>query len=303
MFRNYCKRLYTQYGEDATHLLMDGGKLKVEDKELPKFLNEYIKCVNAGEDIALVEKLGKRCMMKFFIDVDKVEENNVRCDKIVEAANEIIRKEPNIYKCTHGKGLHIVYNMVVHMEDAIEYCKRIKGMLEEPEKSSIDESVYKTGLRMVGSKKYVNNEMCNRCYMPLGHMKGEVMNMNMLKPSIVRVKSIETEYKRSGSTNTEGIQSVLKKIDKEYENIKMTKKVKFGEYICISTMSKYCTNIGKEHKNNKVYFVIDPDQNIYQKCFCKCDTTEGRKYGRCSEYKSKKVRVPNNVYKQINAFS
>ena len=48
--------------------------------------------------------------------------------------------------------------------------------------------------------------------------------------------------------------------------------------------SRYCHNLQGEHKNNRVYLVLDAS-GIRQKCFCKCDTTEGRVTRRpCSEF-------------------
>lgn len=50
-----------------------------------------------------------------------------------------------------------------------------------------------------------------------------------------------------------------------------------------NTKSKYCANIGREHKNNHVYFVLC-ERGLFQKCFCTCDTTAGRKHGLCKTF-------------------
>jgi hypothetical protein len=62
----------------------------------------------------------------------------------------------------------------------------------------------------------------------------------------------------------------------------------------IKLSSCFCSNIGREHATNTTYLEIDGrSQLCYQKCFCRCDTTEGRRVrtasGRimkCSEYRS-----------------
>jgi hypothetical protein len=62
----------------------------------------------------------------------------------------------------------------------------------------------------------------------------------------------------------------------------------------VKLASCYCSNIGREHATNTVYLEMDGrSQLCYQKCFCRCDTTEGRRVrtasGRvmkCSEYRS-----------------
>ncbi len=50
--------------------------------------------------------------------------------------------------------------------------------------------------------------------------------------------------------------------------------------------SSYCQNIGRDHRNNNIYFYIHRGK-IYQRCFCTCKTTDGRISGKpCSSYSS-----------------
>ena len=58
--------------------------------------------------------------------------------------------------------------------------------------------------------------------------------------------------------------------------------------------SQYCANIGRSHESNTVYIEIDGrNRCAYMKCFCRCQTTEGRRMrapnGRvlmCKDYRS-----------------
>ncbi|GAQ91009.1 hypothetical protein KFL_007120130 [Klebsormidium nitens] len=56
-------------------------------------------------------------------------------------------------------------------------------------------------------------------------------------------------------------------------------------YFLVHTNSCFCHNLGRCHNSNRVYFYID-SQRLLQKCFCTCNTTEGRKMGLCSQYSS-----------------
>lgn len=47
----------------------------------------------------------------------------------------------------------------------------------------------------------------------------------------------------------------------------------------------YCLNKQAEHGRCGIYFVIFKS-GMRQKCFCRCDTTEGRVNGKCSDYSS-----------------
>ena len=53
----------------------------------------------------------------------------------------------------------------------------------------------------------------------------------------------------------------------------------------LCSVSKFCTNIGKNHNSEHIYFKLTKD-GICQKCFCKCDTLNGRQYGFCKDYSS-----------------
>jgi hypothetical protein len=58
--------------------------------------------------------------------------------------------------------------------------------------------------------------------------------------------------------------------------------------------SMYCLNIQREHNSCGIYFHIS-EQGMVQRCFCRCDTLEGRKNGLCSKYKSIVFPLPAEV--------
>lgn len=64
------------------------------------------------------------------------------------------------------------------------------------------------------------------------------------------------------------------------------------------TDSKFCMNIDREHNGNHIYFCINKNE-IYQKCFCRCDTEVGRKFGKCSSYKSAGRKISTSLQKLL----
>lgn len=60
--------------------------------------------------------------------------------------------------------------------------------------------------------------------------------------------------------------------------------------------SMYCLNVQREHNSCGVYFQIT-EAGMYQRCFCRCDTTEGRMDGQCSQFKSAPFPLPQEVKK------
>jgi len=61
--------------------------------------------------------------------------------------------------------------------------------------------------------------------------------------------------------------------------------------------SSYCMNIDGDHRHNTIYFYIT-DRGICQRCWCRCDTLAGRKFGFCRDYKSNVSPMTTNE-KQI----
>ena len=62
------------------------------------------------------------------------------------------------------------------------------------------------------------------------------------------------------------------------------------------TDSRFCMNIDREHNSNHIYFCINKNE-IYQKCFCRCASKEGRKFSLCSDYKSAGRKISANLQK------
>jgi hypothetical protein len=66
-----------------------------------------------------------------------------------------------------------------------------------------------------------------------------------------------------------------------------------GGFMLRST-SRYCLNLGRAHRSNNVYFVLTRD-GISQRCYCRCETTEGRRGGLCRKFVSETWPVPPRV--------
>lgn len=67
----------------------------------------------------------------------------------------------------------------------------------------------------------------------------------------------------------------------------------------LCSQSKYCTNIGRNHNSEHIYFKLNRD-GICQRCFCRCDTLDGRKHGYCKDYKSDIIPCTPQLKKVLN---
>lgn len=99
------------------------------------------------------------------------------------------------------------------------------------------------------------------------------------------------------------IRSVAKKalISDAYKDIEVTQAMYANErsIIFAKTDCTYCLNTRNEHRSNTIYFEIKRCGEMRQKCFCRCDTTVGRRHGQCSTFKSHPVNVPNKLLDEL----
>jgi hypothetical protein len=79
---------------------------------------------------------------------------------------------------------------------------------------------------------------------------------------------------------------VEKVLPRYYRKARVTKITKDSdELIYVNTDTNYCMNVDRCHNSSDTYFEFTP-QGIYQRCWCKKDTLEGRRRGRCRDYRS-----------------
>ena len=62
----------------------------------------------------------------------------------------------------------------------------------------------------------------------------------------------------------------------------------------LRSTARYCFNLGRAHRTNNVYFVLTR-RGVCQRCYCRCETDEGRKYGMCKDFSSECWPVPREA--------
>jgi hypothetical protein len=108
-------------------------------------------------------------------------------------------------------------------------------------------------------------------------------------------KSLGVEF-QSESLHYQAALFEIRRVHMDYNRILIRKLqlAKNKRYYVVTVLgegSSRCMNlVKKEHKNNSIYFIIKPS-GVYQKCFCKCSTTDGRKFTMCKNYISGKNQM------------
>lgn len=279
---------------EATHLSLVGGKFCIKEQHRELFQKVYHKmALKLGAH--LVEKVRFPC--RWYIDID----NQPGC---LEKLKEILRVPCVVSAPEERDGAHIVfYNEIVN--DRQEAIQRTKAFLE-PHGIPFDSSVYSSGLRMPGSKK---SKKVDRIYSPVFRITetGSVIlcetpcSFDDFQKSLIlaetkaSVKHPEpVVYPEQVHTSKQGTHD-FSFIHPEYKNTQVVQVKEIKDDIHVFTNNRFCQNIGREHKSNRIYFVIHCGKNITvsQQCFCKCEHTG------CANFKGETFRMPMVLYFEL----
>ena len=298
-FSKWCvkNKVYTNDISKCTHLLLNGGKLCIKKEMMDSFLNAYVIALRNNEELYLVERVSSE--INLFLDID-AKSSKLNCDELVTNIKSLLNEYTiNVYKCNKTNGYHLIFpeytvtpkeanKIVVALQNKL--CQKFGYSIDDI-KSIIDLSVYKTGLRMIGS--YKKNEM--RCYLPL-EIRRNLLTKRDISESLIR-HSYDLPVSRNTtkiSTKYEPIIEEIQRLNSNFKNFKITKISKLGDTYCIYTDCHFCMNKGTKHTKEVIYFIVTKDKKISQKCFCSNSTV--RLNGTCSSYKSKPVPFSHKVY-------
>lgn len=165
-----------------THLLLDGGRVKIDDTLIDNFYKLYAKCYDDHIPLHIVEHKTK--LYKFFSDLDFVNKIEMTTDELIKIVNVIQQAVYHIFETNHDviicttdnkiiikndnkyikQGVHLYWpTIIVNNENAILIRRlivhKLKSIFGERDEINIwedvvDLSVYKSnGIRMIGSSK------------------------------------------------------------------------------------------------------------------------------------------------------
>jgi len=89
------------------------------------------------------------------------------------------------------------------------------------------------------------------------------------------------------------IETFIRKSMTGNEDTRVLALFKYGKLHLVKSTSRYCENIRRNHNSNHVKIIID-GVYIYQKCFCRCETTDGRVLGFCKDFSGRKHKLEMN---------
>ncbi len=305
---------------NTTHLLLDGGTLSVPPDQIEEFYREYLKDISSGLGCCIVEKKTEP-RFRFFIDFDCVvlgEEDVPNlvgiaetlyslCDACLSSPCFVARAGTrDVEKGGKKYGMHLIWSDTsVSRQQAMGIRASILDQLEGDEWAKfIDASVYAgSGLRMLWSFKAPSSGTSTP-YVPWGIIRPSTMRFEEFKdrtPSIEFLRKfsirIENQEEASIGETLDGfscgakseLEAFIRKNIPGQERLRITKITPWKRSKtdwCVSTDSKFCENVGRDHKGNHVCFRLTPLGVLSQRC----------NDDACKGFKSKReYRIPSRL--------
>jgi P4 family phage/plasmid primase-like protien len=163
MFSQYLLKFVKNTDQKQTHLSFSKGKYNVPDSNFDEFYQKYFNAIKNGEELHLIEKV-YASKFAFFLDIDTptqgaLDDNKIKVlieiikrvifDMFVESENDlgscIVSKRTNKYHLNF-------FNLIVTDNVAKAIVQKVND-IDNSFHEFIDTSVYRTGLRLIGSKK------------------------------------------------------------------------------------------------------------------------------------------------------
>jgi len=94
------------------------------------------------------------------------------------------------------------------------------------------------------------------------------------------------------------LETFIRKNMEGQERVRVTKVFKYKDMFLVSSTSKYCENLKRDHGSNHVWFMVNGSQ-ITQKCFCRCETLRGRQDGFCKDFSGRSHEIPSPLKKEL----
>lgn len=122
-------------------------------------------------------------------------------------------------------------------------------------------------------------------------------NAVMVKDSADKCRALASaESLPEHSAEFRALRDAVRRMHPMYASIDVKRAVKAGsaqqQWYRVNVKGRganYCQNIKRDHKSENVYFIATR-KGLIQKCYCKCDTTEGRTSGkRCRDFETKPI--------------
>jgi len=261
--------------QESTHLSLVGGKYNIPYSDMDRFFELYVKTRNRHQPLFLMERVRYPCYL--FVDLDHVSPDQWDC--LEETWLDSPECEISVRHADTDIGVHFVFKNVI--------VRSVDHAIQEARKrfdDAFDESVYRSGLRMLGSSK---NRNSSRIYRPIrrGDEPKALTVSDMRAHSILifgqsldlpSTPNARTPTRSAGGLTDPSVVFDFGRIHPAYACLSVTRIRNQPMDRCwiIQTNERFCTNVNRDHKSNHIYMVVhEPTRTMVQRCYCTCADT------------------------------
>ena len=263
-FTNYISKYSKNTESVQTHLSFNKKKYNIPEDEQDEFHKKYFESITTtDEDLYLIEKISNS-KFAFFLDLDLPKRGNVELSDeivldIINISKDIISEmfvdveENNEKKITNyivSKNInkyHInFYNLIVNGDIAKRISNILVSKIDESVNTCVDSSVYRTGLRLLGSKKLNINGIYQIYKLETGdYIKIKETKWNDYLKTIIKRKYDEEISKLNENYTVTINNNVINNNNTDVES-KMTKKIPIRgikNYEVVEEIAKLLNNL------------------------------------------------------------
>lgn len=117
-------------------------------------------------------------------------------------------------------------------------------------------------------------------------------------PSITKKEGSFSESQTKDEVHDQEVKSMIESFVRKHlegqDDAYITKLFKHKGTYLVSTTSRYCENLRRKHNSNHIWFIISGNK-IRQKCFCRCETIQGRRDGFCKDFCGREHILPSSI--------
>jgi hypothetical protein len=173
------------------------------------------------------------------------------------------------------------------------YIPRVEYLLDSEESGIIETQLFPDEIiKSLASVKEVISKTCLRA-----------------RGSLTKLRNPEIDIECSSPTNSgnfshasireysSAIGEIERLIPPQYEG-KVTGVIKADHVYMFRHSSRYCKNVGRNHKSSNTYFLIDKT-GIRQCCYSRKEEDVGQKYCRCSDFRGEYIKLPPSLTEEL----
>ena len=173
------------------------------------------------------------------------------------------------------------------------YIPRVEYLLDSEESGIIETQLFPDEIiKSLASVKEVISKTCLRARGSLTKLRNPEIDIECSSPT-----NSENFSHASLGEYSSAIGEIERLIPPRYEG-KVTGVIKADHVYMFRHSSRYCDNVGRNHKSSNTYFMVSKS-GMRQCCYSRKDEDVGQKYCRCSDFRGEYIKLPAALIEEL----